>query len=135
MTPKTPSWRAPLYLLALAALPFLLPYSTDATTLTARLLDGDCEALPVLAQHHPEALTTELLQTLATHSDPRLRELTLHQAWIPHIPIHAQLEIARTLEPPELRQRAHLWLSRRTTSLKSLTLKDIESYWTSRDPR
>ena len=133
MTSNPPSWRTTLALAALSILPFLLPRPSDADTLLARLLGGDCEALPVLARHHPQALDLELYQTIASHPDPLLRELAAHQAWTPHIALSTQLEVVGALQPPALRERALLWLSRRTTSQKTLTLADIDSYWSTRD--
>ena len=72
-------------------------------------------------------------RALATHSDPRLRELAIHQVWIPHIDIRTQLDAWSTLQPPALKNRAALWLDRRTTSQKTLTLADLDTYWASRD--
>ena len=70
---------------------------------------------------------------LLEHADHRLRELVAHQAWIPHLDLRFQVEAVSKLEPPRVRERALLWLSRRTTSQKTLTLEDIDAYWTSRD--
>ena len=133
MTTRPPSWRTPLTLGALVVLPFLLPRSTDPQALRERLLGGDCEALPVLARHHPQALDLELYQTIASHPDPLLRELAAHQVWTPRIALSTQLEVVGALQPPALRERALLWLSRRTTSQKTLTLADMDSYWSTRD--
>lgn len=133
MTSNPPSWRTTLALASLSILPFLLPRPSDADSLLARLLGGDCEALPVLARHHPQALDLELYQTIASHPDPLLRELAAHQVWTPHIALSTQLEVVGTLQPPALRERALLWLSRRTTSQKTLTLADMDSYWSTRD--
>lgn len=133
MSKMSVSWRAPLTLAALCILPFLLQGSSDPDTLRERLLEGDCEALPVLARYHPELLNQELQETLLLHPDHRLRELVAHQAWIPHVSLQSQADAVAKLEPVELRERALLWLSRRTTSQLSLTLEDLASYWSSRD--
>lgn len=133
---RTPHpWRAPLCLAALAVIPFLMPRTVDATELEERLLAGECEALPVLAHLHPQALDIGLLHALSTHADPHLRELVGHQAWTPHIDLLTQLDAVNTLQPPALRERALFWLTRRTTSQKTLTNAEIKAYWSSGDPQ
>lgn len=107
---------------------------TSAATLRDQLIAGDCEALPLLAAHHPETLTQEFIRSLAAHTNPRLRELIAHPAWIPHISLQAQAELVRTLEPAPLRRRATLWLARRPTSQRTLTTADIASYWADYTP-
>lgn len=133
MSQSNRAWCAPITLGLLCLIPFLIPQETDAEALVGRLKSGDCEALPLLANHHPEELTLELMTTLARHEDHHLRELVGHQDWIPHINLRKQLEVAATLEPAELRQRTMIWIARRTTSRAALTLQDIASYWDSRN--
>jgi hypothetical protein len=127
------AWCAPIALGLLCLTPFLVPQETDAQALLSRLHSGDCEALPLLANLHPEELTLELMTALARHEDHDLRELVGHQDWIPHINLRNQLTVAATLEPAEVRQRAMIWIGRRSTSREALTLLDIGSYWDSRN--
>ena len=105
---------------------------TGATELSSALLEGDSTALPRLAASHPEALTLELMRALAAHPDARLRELTAHQDWIPHVSIKDQMQVVRGLEPEALRARATLWLTHRATSQNTLTLSELETYWISK---
>lgn len=134
MSQSNRAWCAPITLGLLCLIPFLTPQETDAEALLVRLNSGDCEALPLLASHHPEELTLDLMAALARHEDHHLRELVGHQDWIPHINLRNQLSIAATLEPAELRGRAMIWIARRTTSKEALTLLDIATYWDSRNP-
>ena len=133
MSHSNRAWCAPITLGLLCLLPFLAPHETSAEELLGRLKSGDCEALPILANHHPEELTLELMAALARHEDPHLRELVGHQDWIPHINLRNQLSVAATLEPAELRERAMIWIGRRSTSREALTLRDIASYWGARN--
>jgi hypothetical protein len=106
--------------------------ASDAVEQRAALIGGDCAALPRLAASHPEELTLALMQELATHHDERLRELTAHQAWTPHISIKQQIKVVRALEPEQLRTRCELWLTRRATSQNTLTLSELRTYWNSK---
>jgi len=127
-------WRWPTALVILCSLPFVLSGVDDADSLVLRLKDGGCEALPVLAVHHPDRLTLDLMKSLAQHEDPRLREIVGHQAWNPHVNLRTQLSVAATLEPASVRKRAMIWIARRTTSKETLTAVEIHSYWRSMDP-
>jgi len=128
------SWGAPILLGAICAAPFIGSAPADAASLLKALRSGRCDALAILATHHPEELTPELMRELATHEDHRLRELVAHQDWIPHIPLRDQLKVCATLEPRELRDRARIWSERRTTSRETLTRSDIVTYWQKREP-
>ena len=106
--------------------------ASDAAEQRAALLGGDCAALPRLAASHPEELTLVLMLELAAHPDVRLRELTAHQAWTPHISIKQQIKVVQALEPEQLRMRCELWLTRRATSQNTLTLNELQTYWNSK---
>ena len=134
MKDVTTTWGAPLLLSLLCATPFFLAPSRDAGALLKSLRDGDCAALAVLAAHHPEAITPELMRELSTHEDLLLRELVAHQGWIPHVQLREQLAVCATLEPLSLRDRAKLWTDRRTTSRDTLTQADLATYWQTRKP-
>jgi hypothetical protein len=110
----------------------LVPQQREVDEITSSLLSGDTAALPLLAASHPEALTLDLMRELASHPDERLRELTAHQEWIPHVSIDQQIQVVRGLEPAWLRDRATLWLTRRATSQNTLTLSELETYWNSK---
>jgi hypothetical protein len=110
----------------------LRPQETEAKYLISALLEGDSTALPRLAASHPEALTLELMRALATHPDARLRELTAHQDWTPHVSLKEQMQVVRGLEPEAARTRATLWLTHRATSQNTLTLSELETYWSSK---
>ncbi len=110
----------------------LSPSTSDAVEQRAALIGGDCTALPRLASSHPEQVTLALMQELATHPDERLRELTAHQAWTPHISLEQQIKIVRALKPDWLRARGELWLTRRATSKNTLTLSELKTYWNSK---
>lgn len=131
--PKRP-WCAPIALGLLCLLPFVLHKETGAEALLIRLKSGDCDALPLLASHHPEELTLDLMATLARHDDLRIRELIGHQDWIPHVKFHSQHAVAATLDPAHVRERTMIWILRRTTSRDALTNADIATYWHSRNP-
>lgn len=107
----------------------LRPQQTEAAEISSSLLSGDTTALPLLAASHPEALTLDLLHELAAHPDERLRELTAHQEWTPHVSIGQQIKVVQGLEPAWLRERGTLWLTRRATSQNTLTLRELETYW------
>lgn len=132
MSREIKSWLAPVILALMCVAPFLTASSLDAETLLARLRSGDCAALPLLATHQPEELTLDLMTELAQHREPRVRELVGHQDWIPHINLRAQLAVVATLEPASLRERAMIWITRRTTSKGTLTRDDLASYWKTR---
>ena len=106
--------------------------ASDAAEQRAALIGGDCAALPRLAASHPEQITLELMHELAAHPDERLRELTAHQEWTPHVSIDQQMRVVQSLEPEELRERCALWLTRRATSQNTLTLSELETYWSSK---
>ena len=135
MSPKRDSWATPIALALLCAAPFFSARQPSEEVLLQRLRSGDCEALPLLAAAHPNALTSALMEELVQHEDHRLRELVAHQAWIPHVKLREQLTRIATLEPRELRERAKVWAERRTTSRETLTRADIAAYWASREPR
>jgi len=125
-------WATPIILAALCVAPFLGGGPLESEALLARLRAGDCEALPLLATHQPGELTPALMTELAQHEDPRVRELVGHQDWIPHVNIRTQLAAVATLEPAHLRERAMIWVSRRSTSRGALTREDLASYWQTR---
>lgn len=110
----------------------ITPQSSTATELEASLLSGDAAALPLLKAAHPDALTVELMQRLAAHPDLKLRELTAHQAWTPRVSLDQQVQIVQSLEPDWVRKRGALWLTRRATSQNTLTLSELETYWSSK---
>ena len=98
----------------------------------AALIGGDSAALPRLAASHPEELNVELMHELAAHPDERLRELTAHQVWNPHVSIEQQIEVVQGLKPERLRARCELWITRRATSQNTLTLSELQTYWSSK---
>ncbi len=106
--------------------------ASDAAEQRAALIGGDCAALPRLAASHPEELTLVLMLELAAHPDLRLRELTAHQAWTPHVNIQQQIKVVQALEPEQLRMRCELWLTRRATSQNTLPLNELQTYWNSK---
>ncbi len=105
--------------------------TSDAAEQRAALMGGDCAALPRLAASHPEELNIELMRELAAHPNERLRELTAHQAWIPHISIEQQIEVVQGIKPERLRASCELWITRRATSKNTLTLSELQTYWSS----
>ena len=104
----------------------------EAAELKSSLLSGDTAALALLKAAHPEALTIDLMQRLATHQDLKLRELTAHQAWTPQISLEQQIKVVQSIEPDWVRERGTLWLTRRATSQNTLTLNELETYWSSK---
>ena len=104
----------------------------EAAELESSLLSGDTAALALLKAAHPEALTIDLMQRLATHQDLKLRELTAHQAWTPQISLEQQIKVVQSIEPDWVRERGTLWLTRRATSQNTLTLNELETYWSSK---
>jgi hypothetical protein len=127
------AWRAPVLIGTLCIAPFLSSGPPDSEALLAELRSGGCEALPLLATHHPEELTLALMSELARHEEPLVRELVAHQDWIPHVNLHDQLAVAATLEPASTRTRALTWITYRTTSRDVLTREAIASYWQTRE--
>ena len=110
----------------------ITPQSSTATELESSLLSGDAAALPLLKAAHPDALTIKLMQRLAVHQNLKLRELTAHQAWTPQVNLDQQIQIVKSLEPDWVRERGALWLTRRATSQNTLTLSQLETYWSSK---
>ena len=88
------------------------------------------EVLQALTQRaDPESLAEEFPRVLATHEDPRLRELAFTNLFTRRAATHPDPPQLETIADPAERFRALSWLQNQTTSPRRFTYQDLDQWF------